>query len=167
LDVQLDAKDIEILDLIQDNCKQTVKELARKIHSPITTVYNKIKRMEKHGVIKGYKAILDHKKLGLTTTAFIFISFSYEYGNNARSQREVVKKIAQLPEVQEAHIVTGDWDIILKVRVRDVDELGRFVIDKLRVIEGVERTLTSVVLDTSKESTRIPIKLIFKDKFRK
>ncbi len=152
----LDEKDLQILDELQENCKITIKKLAKRVHAPITTVYAKVKRLEKLGLIKAYRAILDYKKLGLKTSAFILVSFSYEVGERKKiTQREVVKKIAMLPEVQEAHIVTGNWDIILKVRVRDVDELGKFVVDKLRMIEGVEKTLTCVILDTAKETTKI------------
>ncbi len=154
----LDEKDLQILSELQENCKITVKKLAKKIRTPITTVYTKIKRMEKLGFIKAYRAILDHKRLGLKTSAFIFISFSYETrGQRKLSQREVARKIASFPEVQEAHIITGDWDIVLKVRVSDIEELGKFIIDKLRKVEGVEKTLTCVVLDTVKETTKIPL----------
>ncbi|RLG51846.1 MAG: Lrp/AsnC family transcriptional regulator [Thermoproteota archaeon] len=150
----MDSKDLRILKLIQENCKLTVRELARLVKSPATTVHSRIKKLEREGVIKGYKAIVDAGKVGFRTTAFILVSFSY----NGLSQREVARKIAGIPEVQEVHIITGDWDMILKVKVRDVEELGRLVIDKLRTIEGVEKTLTCVVLDTAKETTELPLR---------
>lgn len=156
----LDSKDLKILEILQENCRITMRELASRIKSPITTTYSKVKRLEKLGLIKRYSAILNPKKLGLGTTAFVLVSFSYGAREGGRlNQREVARKIALLPEVQEAHIVTGDWDIILKVRVTDVDELGKFIVDKLRLVEGVEKTLTSVVLDTIKETTSIPIRM--------
>ena len=71
------------------------------------------------------------------------------------TQREVAKEIARLPEVQEVHIITGNWDLLLKVRVRDVEELGKFIVDRLRLVKGVEKTLTCVVLSTEKETTEI------------
>ncbi len=155
-DIVLDRKDIQLLRLIQENCKQSIKELARKIGLPITTTHARIKRLEKLGIIKGYKALLDAKKLGYGVTAFILISFSYE-GEEGVSQRDVARKIASFPEVQELHIITGTWDMILKVKMRNVDELGKFVVDKLRMIEGVDKTLTCVVLDTVKETSEMPI----------
>ena len=155
-------KEKRILEILQENCRLTVKEIARKIDSPITTIYSKLKKLEKKGYIKKYTAIINEKKLGLTTTAYILLSFSYETKNGRKlDQREVARRIARIPEVQEAHIVTGDWDIILKVRVKDVDDLGKFIIDKLRRIEGVEKTLTSVVLETVKETTKIPIRGLY------
>lgn len=148
----IDSKDLRILSIIQENCKLSLKELAKRVGLPMTTIHDRIKRLERSGIIKGYRAVLNDKKLGFGVTAFILISFSYELKEGRISQRELVRKIATLPEVQEAHIVTGNWDIIVKVKVEDVDELGRFVVDRLRMIKGVDKTLTCVVLDTVKES---------------
>jgi DNA-binding Lrp family transcriptional regulator len=77
MSLKLDEKDLAILNLLQKNCKMTAKEIAKKINSPITTVFAKIKRMEQQGIIKEYRAILDHKKLNFGVTAFILASFSY------------------------------------------------------------------------------------------
>ena len=75
---ELDNKDIKILELLQENCKLSSREIAKEINSPITTVFTKIKRMEKLGFIKGYKAVLDAKALGQGATAFILASFTYQ-----------------------------------------------------------------------------------------
>lgn len=155
----LDEKDLQLLELIQENCKVSLKELARKVNLPVTTTHARLKKLEKMGLIKNYQAILDAKKLGFGVTAFILISFSYRPGSGKGqiSQREIARKIASFPEVQEVHIITGDWDMIVKVKVKDVNELGRFVVDRLRTVEGVDKTLTCVVLDTAKESLAIPV----------
>ncbi len=153
----LDKRDIEILKLLQKNCRMTAKEIAKKIGSPITTVYAKIKRMEELGVIKQYKAILDSKKLDKGAAAFILTSFVYRPGGREKplSQRDVAKQIAAFPEVQEVHIITGGWDILIKVKADHVDTLGKFVMDKLRLIEGIENTLSCIVYETVKETTDI------------
>jgi Lrp/AsnC family leucine-responsive transcriptional regulator len=153
----LDKRDVEILKLLQKNCRMTAKEIAKKIGSPITTVYAKIKRMEELGVIKQYKAILDSKKLDKGAAAFILTSFVYRPGGRekALSQRDVAKQIAAFPEVQEVHIITGGWDILIKVKADHVDTLGKFVMDKLRIVEGVENTLSCIVYETVKETTDI------------
>jgi len=155
--IKLDKKDVEILKFLQKDCKRSTKEIARKIHSPITTVYAKVKRMEDLGVIKHYKAVLDSKKLGKGTTAFIFVSFGYRIPGIEKplDQREISKRISKFPEVLETHVITGDWDILIKVKAKDVDEVGKFVIDKLRKIEGVEKTLSCMVYGTEKETTDI------------
>ena len=152
-----DKRDIEILKLLQRNCRMTAREIAKKVGSPITTVYAKIKRMEELGVIKQYKAILDSKKLDKGAAAFILTSFVYRPGGREKplSQRDVAKQIAAFPEVQEVHIITGGWDILIKVKADHVDTLGKFVMDKLRLIEGIENTLSCIVYETVKETTDI------------
>ena len=156
---ELDEKDSAILVLLQKNCRMTAREIARKIDSPITTVFAKIKRMEQQKIIKEYKAVLDSKKLNLGTTAFILASFSYRNGETPLSQRVIAEQIAKFPEVQEVHIISGDWDILIKVKERDVQAIGNFVVDKLRTVKGVEKTLTCIVFDTQKETTEITLPL--------
>ncbi|MCW4051771.1 MAG: Lrp/AsnC family transcriptional regulator [Candidatus Bathyarchaeota archaeon] len=154
---QLDEKDVKILKLLQKDCKKTAREISREISSPVTTIYSRIKRMEELGIIKQYKAILDSKELDKGTTAFILISFTYRPGGREEplSQREVAKRIAAVPEVQEVHIITGGWDILVKVRADHVDTLGKLVMDKIRTVEGVENTLSCIVYETVKETTDI------------
>ena len=153
----LDERDLKILKLMQKNCRMTAKEIAKKIDSPITTVYAKIKRMEELGIIRQYKAILDSKKLDKGTTAFILASFAYRPGGREKplSQRHVAKQIATFPEVQEVHIITGGWDILIKVKADHVATLGKLVMDKLRMVEGVENTLSCIVYETVKETTDV------------
>jgi Lrp/AsnC family leucine-responsive transcriptional regulator len=154
---QLDEKDTKILKLLQTDCRTAAREIARKIGSPITTVYSKIKRMEELGIIKQYRAILDSRTLDKGTTAFILVSFAYRPGGREKplSQRDVAKQIAAIPEVQEVHIITGGWDILIKARTDHVDTLGKLVMDKLRTVEGVENTLSCIVYETVKETTDI------------
>ena len=159
MNVKLDEKDLAILTLIQENCKLTANQIGKKIYSPITTVFAKIKRMEEMGVIKQYRAILSGEKLNLGTAAFILASVSYRTKNEQEtpvSQRDVAEEIARFPEVQEVHIITGDWDLLVKLRAENVDTVGKFVVDKLRLIKGLDKTLTCMVFETAKESTILP-----------
>lgn len=153
---RLNEKDLGILDLLQKNCRMTAKEIAQTIDSPVTTVFAKMKRMQELGVIKNYKAVLNAQKLNRGTTAFILASFSYRLKEEASlSQRKIAKEIAIFQEVQEVHIITGDWDILIKVKEKDVESIGKFVIDKLRFVKGIEKTLTCMVFETEKETTDI------------
>jgi len=156
---KLDEKDLAILTLLQKNCRMTAREIARKIDSPITTVFAKMRRMEQQKVIKEYRAILDSKKLNLGTTAFILASFSYRNGETPLSQRIIAEQIAKFPEVQDVHIISGDWDILIKIKEGSVDAVGNFVIDKLRTVKGIEKTLTCMVFDTQKETTELTLPL--------
>jgi Lrp/AsnC family leucine-responsive transcriptional regulator len=154
---KLDEKDRAILALIQENSKLTAKQIAKKIDAPITTVFAKTKRMEELGVIKEYRAILAPEKLESGTAAFILASVSYraKADDNPISQRTVAEEIAKFPEVQEVYIITGDWDLLVKIRAESVDAVGKFVVDKLRLIKGLEKTLTCMVFETVKETTTI------------
>jgi DNA-binding Lrp family transcriptional regulator len=156
---ELDEKDLAILTLLQKNCRMTAREIARKINSPITTVFAKMRRMEQQEVIKEYRAILDSKKLNFGTTAFILASFSYRNGETPLSQRVIAEQIAKFPEVQDVHIISGDWDILIKIKEESVDAVGNFVIDKLRTVKGIEKTLTCMVFDTQKETTELTLPL--------
>jgi len=157
--IKLNKKDMEILNLLQKDSKQSIKEIARKVNSPITTVFDKIKRMEKLGIIKYYKAILDSAKLDKGTTAFILVSFVYRLNGSEEplSQMDVVKDIARFPQVQELYIVSGDWDILMKIKEKDVDSVGNFITNNLRKIKGVEKTLTFFNFHAIKETTEIHI----------
>lgn len=157
--LSVDEKDIEILRMLQGDCKRPVKDISEKINSPITTVYTRIKRLEDSGVIKGYKAILDAEKLGKGTTAFILASFSYRLPGTDRtlSQRDIAREVALFPDVQEVSIITGDWDILIKIKEKDVVSIGKFVVDKLRTVRGIEKTLTCMVFDSVKETPEISL----------
>jgi DNA-binding Lrp family transcriptional regulator len=137
----------------------TAREMAQIIDSPVTTVFAKIKRMEDLGIIRDYKAVLDAQKLDVGATAFILASVSYRAKQGStQSQREIAEKIAKFPEIQEVHIITGDWDLLIKVKEADVGTIGKFVIDKLRLVKGIEKTLTCMVFETLKETTDILLK---------
>ncbi len=158
MSAKLDEKDLSILTFIQENSKLTANQIAKKINAPITTVFAKIKRMEEMGIIKEYRAILSPEKLNLATAAFILASVSYRTKDDEKpiTQRDVAEEIARFPEVQEVHIITGDWDLLVKLRAENVEAIGKFVVDNLRRIKGLDKTLTCMVFETVKESTSLP-----------
>lgn len=161
MSVKLDEKDLAILAVIQEDSQLTAKQIAKKINSPLTTVFAKTKRMEEQGIIRGYHAIVAAEKLGAGTSAFILASVSYRSKSDGApvSQRTVAEEIARFAEVQEVHIITGDWDLLIKLRAASVDAIGKFVVDKLRLISGLEKTLTCMVFETVKETTAVALPL--------
>jgi DNA-binding Lrp family transcriptional regulator len=161
MSIRLDEKDLAILALMQENSKLTAKQIAKRINAPITTVFAKAKRMEESGLIKEFRAILAPEKLGSNTAAFILASVSYraKADDVPISQRGVAEEIAKFPGVQEVHIITGDWDLLIKLRAENVDAIGKFVVDKLRLVKGLEKTLTCMVFETVKETTEIALPL--------
>ncbi|MBU4256569.1 MAG: Lrp/AsnC family transcriptional regulator [Thermoplasmatales archaeon] len=150
----VDDRDLEILKILQENCRKSMKEIALALGCPTSTVHSRIKKMRESGVIKGYKAILDGKYLGKGTTAFILASFS---SREDVSQRDVAKKLSSFQDVQEVHIITGEWDIIIKIMAKDVESVGRFVVGKMRRLKGIEKTLTCMVFESVKEGLEIGI----------
>ena len=161
MSVKLDEKDLAILYLIQADGKLTAKQIAKKTGVPLTTVFAKTKRMEQQSVIRGYRAIVAPEKLSAGTAAFILASVSYrtKADDVPVSQRAVAEEIAKFPEVQEVHIITGDWDLLVKLRAENVEAIGKFVVDKLRLIKGLEKTLTCMVFETVKETTEVAVSL--------
>jgi Lrp/AsnC family transcriptional regulator, leucine-responsive regulatory protein len=159
--IKLDEKDVAILAVIQEDSQLTARQISKRINAPLTTVFAKIKRMEEMGVIRGYRAFLAADKLGVGTSAFILASVSYRSKADEApvSQRTVAEEIARFAEVQEVHIITGDWDLLVKLRAESVDAIGKFVVDKLRLINGLEKTLTCMVFETVKESTSVLLPL--------
>ncbi len=143
----LTKKDLTILDILKHNSKQSTREISEKTGIPITTVHNRIKRLEKEGIIRAYKAIVDKKKIGMNISAYILLTVSYKDLDAINlTQEGLAKKFLALTEVEECSIISGASDIILKVSTQDVEELNNFVVNKLRHIGGVEKTLTSIVL---------------------
>ncbi len=156
---KLDEKDSAILTLIQRDSKLTAKQISKKVDVPLTTVFAKIKRMEELGIIREYRAIVTPEKLNAGTAAFILASVSYRAKSDdvPISQRLVAEEIARFAEVQEVYIITGDWDLLIKLRAENVDAIGKFVVDKLRLIKGLEKTLTCMVFETVKETTEVAL----------
>jgi Lrp/AsnC family leucine-responsive transcriptional regulator len=161
MSAKLDEKDSAILTLIQRDSKLTAKQIAKKVNAPLTTVFAKTKRMEEQGIIREYRAIVAPEKLNAGTAAFILASVSYraKADDVPISQRFVAEEISRFPEVQEVHIITGDWDLLIKLRAENVDAVGKFVVDKLRLIKGLEKTLTCMVFETVKETTEVAVPL--------
>ena len=148
--MKIDEKDKQLLSLLQKNCKLSLRELSQITEMRETTIFARIKRLENSGVIKEYRAILDPKAIGKNVLAFVLIKYDPSAGIK---QREVAEKIANLPEIQEVHIIAGDWDMIAKVREKDVESLGKAVLDKIREIKGVKETVSLIVFESIKETT--------------
>jgi len=145
----LDDKDIMILELLKENSKLTTHKISKKTAIPITTVHNRIKKLEKEGIIKGYTVVLDYAKLGRSMRAFVLATVTYMLPSGQKiSQEDAAKRIRKIAGVEGVCIVTGGTDIIIEVRVKDVDELNDFVVRKLRNVEGVDKTQTMIVLSS-------------------
>jgi Lrp/AsnC family leucine-responsive transcriptional regulator len=135
----LDEKDRAILMELRKDARRSTKAIAKDLNIPRATVHERIKRMMDKGVIRGFTVIPDYAQLGEPVTAFVLVSF---LPNNDVSQRELAGKIASLEGVQEVHLISGEHDILIKVRGSSMEGIGSLVIDQLRMIPGVGKTLT-------------------------
>ena len=125
---KLDDTDIKILELLQENARMTVKEMSDKLNLSTTPIFERIKKLEKSGIIDHYTAVINHEKLGKKLNAFAHISFK-DHSKQLIAAFE--KKILEYPEVQECHYVTGGADFIIKILVTDIEKYKEFVTEKL------------------------------------
>lgn len=144
----MDEKDSAILEELIKDSRKTTKAIASELDIPRATVHDRIVKMEQKGIIKKYTAVPDYARLGLGVTAFILVQFEPEKGI---SQRETAEDIALLPGIFEVHMISGEYDMLLKVRGSSMEEIGKLVIDRLREVKGVARTLTCACFTTVKE----------------
>ena len=145
--MKIDKTDIQILEVLRQDAKLRVREIAKKIGKPITTVHNRIKKLQSDGVIKNYTVIVDEKKLGKLVGAFVSIEVNYDSMiEKENNQEDIALEIKKLEGVQDVYIITGGNDLIIKVVETDIDSLNNFLINKLRKIPGVAKTQTSVIL---------------------
>ncbi len=142
-------KSEEILEFLQKNSKLSLKQLAKKTGMPMTTAHNRIKKMEKEGIIKNYSVEVDYSKLGLSLCAYILASVKYE--TKKTSQEEISKKILKIPFIESVDIITGEFDLMIKTRTKNIQQLNRLITKELRNTEGIDKTTTMIVLEEIKE----------------
>lgn len=146
--IMIDNKDKKILSELKKNARNSTKNIAKNVRIPRVTVHDRIEKMKSSGIIKSFTTITDYNKIGLSTKVFIFVSFLH---NTNVSQRELANKISKIPGVYEVHIISGEYDLLIKVRGESLEEIGKLVVDKLRDLKGVGSTLTCACFETIKE----------------
>ncbi len=151
--VELDATDLAIVGLLQENARTSNAEIARRVDMAPSAVYERIRKLEERGLIRGYEARLGARELGLSLVAFVFVRTSETPGGMGTADR-----LAELPEVQEIHHVAGEDCLLLKVRVADTRDLSRLLREGIGVLPSVTSTRTTIVLDTVKETGRLPLR---------
>jgi Lrp/AsnC family leucine-responsive transcriptional regulator len=144
---KIDAIDAQILDLLQREGRIKRTEVAEAVGLSIPSVSDRMRKLEERGVLTGYHAALDAKRIGHDVAAFVFVQSS-----GSDHYAGFVAAVTAMEEVQELHSVTGDGSHVLKVRVRNTTALER-LLAALQALPGVRGTRTSLVLSTHKEST--------------
>lgn len=149
----LDDIDCTILELLQDDARIANAEIARRVELAPSAVFQRIRKLEEKGVIRGYHARLDPKALGHGLMAFVML----RTGEGARSP-VIRKQLAALSQVVEVHRVVGEDCFFIKVRVSDTEALGHLLDEQIQAIPDVASTRTTIVVQTEKETFALPVR---------
>ena len=147
----LDTTDRSLLAAIQEDCKQSLAELGQLVGLSAPSVLERMRKLEEAGLVRGYHAHLDARRIGLDIGAFIGVGIDHP-----KRIAAFEKELAQIPDVLECHHVTGRHTLMLKVRTENTESLHK-LIQQLRELPGVARTETMIVLATQMERTTLPI----------
>jgi Lrp/AsnC family transcriptional regulator, leucine-responsive regulatory protein len=151
----IDETDGTILELLQENARISQADIARVVGLAPSAVLERIRKLESRGVVRGYTALLDPHAVDQSMLAFIAVRSAEAPGDES-----VSRALAQCPEVLELHHVAGDDCYLLKVRARDAEHIGQLLRHRFGRIPGVVSTRTTIVLETVKETPRLPLRVV-------
>lgn len=150
----LDTIDKNLLKYLQEDSKQTNKELSMKLNLSVTAVYERIKKLEREGIIKKYVTLIDTQKVELDLLVFCQIKL-VQHAKDYLTKFE--NEVTQLEEVLECFHVSGEYDYLLKVLVRDMEHFRNFMVTKLTTLQHIGSTQSSFVINEVKNSPFITI----------
>ena len=139
--MKLDDKDMDILSLLKKNAKSTTQQISRILNIPITTVHNRIKKLESSGIIEKYTVVLNQRKLGRKVSARLMIRVT-----KLADQFKICNEVLNLEAVDKVYQITGDYDIVASVRVNDIEDLHSLIMTQLRTMPEIRNTSTTIVL---------------------
>jgi len=148
--MHLDQRDHEILALVQRDAKMPQAEIGRRVGLSTASVNERLRKLEQAGVIRRYTALVDPQAVGASLVAFIEVSIEHP-----RFEPPLIEHVRALEAVQECHHITGDFSLLLKVRVRDMLALRELLLSQLNAREGVRQTRTIMVLESVKEDPTV------------
>lgn len=139
-----DQVDLALLRALRDDGRRSITALASELHLSRSAVHQRLDHLGDAGALQGFAPVVDTTKLGASLSAFVLLSA----GPGARLELEPLREqLTALPHVEYAALVTGEADVLLLVRVADLDQLRAFLLDELRTVTGLRGTLTLLVLD--------------------
>jgi len=139
----LDEKDFAIIDELKRNSRLSEKKIAKRTNIPMTTVHNRIKKLIEFGIIEAYTIRLNHKKLGTPITAYVLLKTL-----PGVDQKEMLLKISKMPNIREVAMITGEFDILFKVKTTSMEDLNKIVVQTLRKDKMVGETRTMISYET-------------------
>ncbi len=149
---EIDDKDRAILQLLQENAKLTVREIAHNVHLSPTPVHERIKKMEDSGVIRQYAALVDHSKVKKGLMVICYVSLKE---HNKRSGAKFIKTMNDLREVIECYNISGEFDFMLKVVVENMDAYYDFHVNKLSQLENIGQVQSTFVMGIIKQTHQL------------
>jgi Lrp/AsnC family leucine-responsive transcriptional regulator len=152
LERNLDDTDLQILDLLQTNARETQVEIAKAVGLAPSAVQERIRKLEARGTLRGFTCSIEPRALGLGLLAFVAVR-----SEGTSSEDEIAHVLSEIPEVLEVHDVAGDDCYLIKIRARDAEHLGHLLRTRVARVPGVRSTRTTIVLETIKETSRLPI----------
>ncbi|ETN94817.1 Lrp/AsnC family transcriptional regulator, leucine-responsive regulatory protein [Zhouia amylolytica] len=153
--ISLDAIDIQLLEALQKDAKQSVKQLAEQVNLSVTPVHERIKKMENSGLIKEYVAVIDPDLLGKNLVAYCQVTL---VRHKEEQFQEFEAYMNTLDEVMEVSYVAGNYDFLIKVLLRDMDEFQYFILHKLSKLEVISNIQSSFVIKSFKNNSAIKIR---------
>jgi Lrp/AsnC family transcriptional regulator for asnA, asnC and gidA len=153
IDVDLDDVDRAILRTLQADARTPFSEIARRIDMSSATVHDRVSRLREAGVIEGYHAKVNPRAVGYGASAFV--GLRVEQGRDDAVEA-FVDRLRDLDGVQEIHLTTGDWDLLVEVVAEDTDGLRELLFDAVATTEGFDRSYTMVVLGTEHDDPTLP-----------
>jgi len=150
----LDRTDKQILQCLQVDGRISNVQLARKVNLTPTPCIERVKRLEKQGYIRGYTAILDPELVNASLLVFVEIDLSH---NSPDAFREFREEARRLPEIMDCHLVSGNFDYLIKARVRDMKAYRKLLGEKLLSLPGVNASRSYVVMEEVKETSNLPL----------
>ncbi len=152
--MNFDATDIRILQLLQENAQLTLKDISKQINLSMTPTHDRIKRLENEGVIDKYVTILNKKMLGNPMTVYCNITLDKQQKNHFEEFEQAIK---EFPEVIECSVISGSFDYLLKVIVKNMEAYNEFYQKKLSDLQSVAHISSSFVMSEVKSTTVLPI----------
>lgn len=153
--VEIDATDMKILQIVQDNGRLSNAELAEQVSLSPSPCWKRLRRLESSGIIRGYRAELDRYVLGFNVVAFVSISLD---NHTQKVCRAFEAGVMAMPEVVACHNTTGAHDYLLQILVEDFDTYSEFVLDRLRTLPGVKEMLSTVSMRELKSSSKLALR---------
>ncbi|WP_323788153.1 Lrp/AsnC family transcriptional regulator [Psychroserpens sp.] len=152
--MQLDEIDKQLLDFLQEDSKQTNKELSNKLNLSVTAVYERIKKLEREGIVSKYVTLINKKSVDKAFVTFCSIKL-VQHSKDYVMQFE--REVTKLNEVLECYHISGDYDYLLKVIVADMDEFREFMVKKLTTISHIGSTHSAFMINEVKHTTAIKV----------